>query len=273
MTNHILSIDQGTTSSRAILFDQAGAVVTSSQYEFTQHFPDDGWVEHDPEQIWQTTLRACKDVIAHSGHHPCTIGITNQRETTLIWDRRTGETIYNAIVWQDRRTAEFCQSLQQRGCGDDVADRTGLLIDAYFSASKIAWILDHVEGARQRAENGELAFGTVDSFLIWRLTGGRVHATDATNASRTMLFNINTQTWDQTLLDLFAVPRSLLPEVRDCADPGLFSTRYGQEHLWNRLLYGNEHWRISCQVQQSIAYYRRISTQWKSHLCPGGFHF
>jgi len=218
MTNHILSIDQGTTSSRAILFDQAGAVVTSSQYEFTQHFPDDGWVEHDPEQIWQTTLRACKDVIAHSGHHPCTIGITNQRETTLIWDRRTGETIYNAIVWQDRRTAEFCQSLQQRGCGDDVADRTGLLIDAYFSASKIAWILDHVEGARQRAENGELAFGTVDSFLIWRLTGGRVHATDATNASRTMLFNINTQTWDQTLLDLFAVPRSLLPEVRDCAD-------------------------------------------------------
>jgi len=218
MSQYILSIDQGTTSSRALLFDAKGAHVATSQCEFPQYFPDDGWVEHNPEDIWSTTLNVCKDVISKvsdSLESIVGIGITNQRETTIVWDRNTGVPIYKAIVWQDRRTAEFCQYLHDKGVEQIIADKTGLLIDPYFSASKIRWILENVEGAREKAERGELAFGTVDCFLLWRLTDGLSHATDATNASRTSLFNIHTQEWDDELLELFEIPRSLLPEVKD----------------------------------------------------------
>ena len=218
---YILAIDQGTTSSRAIVFDQAGRIVSVAQEEFTQHYPADGWVEHDPEDIWRTTLStaqtAFKEAEATGGKVEA-IGITNQRETTLLWDRITGETIHNAIVWQDRRTAEFCRSLCNNGAEKVIAAKTGLVLDPYFSASKAAWVLDNVDSARTRAENGEIAFGTVDSFLIWRLTNGAVHATDATNASRTSLYNIHGNCWDDELIELFRVPSEVLPEVRDCAD-------------------------------------------------------
>ena len=215
----ILAIDQGTTSSRAIVFDGEGKRLATAQREFTQIFPDRGWVEHDPEEIWSTTLAVCREVMAGHGERVAVIGITNQRETTIVWDRASGKPIHNAIVWQDRRTAGVCRELQEQGHEEAVAERSGLVVDPYFSATKVAWILDAVEGARGRAERGELAFGTVDSFLLWRLTGGRVHATDVTNASRTNLFNIHTRTWDDYLLDLFRVPRALLPGVRDCAAP------------------------------------------------------
>jgi len=217
----IVAIDQGTTSSRAIAFDLQGNIVTTSQYEFTQYFPQSGWVEHDPEEIWETTLRAVKDVLGSpqlSGRPIIGIGITNQRETSVIWDRVTGKPIYNAIVWQDRRTAQACRDLEASGHLESVQAKTGLLLDPYFSATKVAWILDNVNGARAAADAGDLAFGTIDSFLIWRLTAGAVHATDATNASRTSLFNIEKNNWDNELLGLFNVPHSLLPEVRDCAD-------------------------------------------------------
>ncbi|TDJ16507.1 MAG: glycerol kinase [Gammaproteobacteria bacterium] len=214
----ILAIDQGTTSSRAMVFDATGKAHATAQTEFAQHYPKDGWVEHDPEEIWSTTLDVCRQAIAAvDGKAIAAIGITNQRETTIVWDRGTGKPVYRAIVWQDRRTAEHCDQLRTAGHEDLVARRTGLLLDPYFSATKIAWILDHVDGARAKAERGDLAFGTVDCFLLWRLTGGRVHATDATNASRTMLFDIHSQSWDQELLDLFRVPRAILPRVRDCA--------------------------------------------------------
>ncbi len=218
MKRNILAIDQGTTSSRAIVFAPDGALVDSSQYGFSQIYPDDGWVEHDPADIWETTLRAVRDVLSRSGDDLAVVGITNQRETTVLWDRISGEPVYNAIVWQDRRTAEQCARLRELGHDREISERTGLLLDAYFSATKIAWILDHVAGARSRAQRGELMFGTVDCFLVWKLTGGRVHATDATNASRTLLFNIHTQAWDDDLLALFDIPKSLLPEVRDSAD-------------------------------------------------------
>jgi glycerol kinase len=215
----ILSIDQGTTSSRAILFDAGGSALAMAQKEFTQHFPRDGWVEHDPEEIWSSTVDVCRQACTQGVDSKtiAAIGITNQRETTLLWDRRTGRAIYPAIVWQDRRTAEHCDRLRAAGHGDLITRKTGLLLDPYFSATKIAWILDNVDGARDKAAAGELAFGTVDSFLLWRLTGGRVHATDATNASRTLLFDIHSQDWDDALLDVFRVPRAILPEVRDCA--------------------------------------------------------
>ncbi len=230
MTSYLLSIDQGTTSSRAILFDREGRSAGVAQEEFPQHFPHDGWVEHHPEDIWQSVQRTCRQVLDNAGvavKDVAAIGITNQRETTLVWDRRTGVPLYNAIVWQDRRTSDICRSLADAGHTDFIRERTGLLIDPYFSATKLKWLLDHVEGARERAERGELAFGTVDSFLLWRLTGGRVHATDATNASRTALFNIHRQQWDDELLALFDIPASLLPDVRDSsadygrADPDL----------------------------------------------------
>jgi len=213
----ILAIDQGTTSSRAILFDAALQVVGRGQAEFPQHYPQPGWVEHDPEDIWASVQAAIRGALA--GVAPAqvaAIGITNQRETTLIWDRATGQPIHRAIVWQDRRTADRCDRL--RGDEPGITARTGLLLDPYFSATKIGWLLDHVPGARARAERGDLAFGTVDSFLIWRLTGGRVHATDATNAARTMLFDIHRGCWDADLCALFGVPMALLPTVRDCAD-------------------------------------------------------
>ncbi|AHI32494.1 MULTISPECIES: glycerol kinase GlpK [Marinobacter] len=220
MTQYILSIDQGTTSSRAILFTLDGNIHATSQQEFPQHFPASGWVEHEPEDIWRTVQETCDDVMARGcgdNDEVVAVGITNQRETTVLWDRATGEAIYPAIVWQDRRTADWCESLKKQSLEPSVNNKTGLLIDPYFSATKIRWILDNVPGARQRAERGELAFGTIDSFLLWRLTGGREHRTDATNASRTLLFNIHDQDWDPELLDLFGIPASLLPQVMDSA--------------------------------------------------------
>lgn len=221
LDNCILAIDQGTTSTRAIVFSASGKVVCSAQQEFTQHYPKDGWVEHDPEEIWSGTITVCQKALADAKSQNATvvtIGITNQRETTLVWDRKTGEPIYNAIVWQDRRTAATCDKLRTDETLGLVQAKSGLLLDPYFSATKVAWILDNVSGARNRAEAGELAFGTVDSFLIWRLTGGKQHLTDVTNASRTNLFNINTLQWDDELLALFDVPATLLPEVKQCAD-------------------------------------------------------
>jgi len=216
----LMALDQGTTSTRAMIFDGGGDVIAMAQQEFPQHFPADGWVEHEGEDIWQSAVAVVGEAMAHAGVTAAgiaSIGITNQRETTLIWDRATGEPIHRAIVWQDRRTADICKAQSHRDAANIVRERTGLLIDPYFSATKIAWLLDNVEGARQRAERGELAFGTVDSFLLWRLTGGRVHATDATNASRTLLFDIRRQAWDEELLDLFRVPAAVLPQVRDSA--------------------------------------------------------
>ena len=220
MARYIMAIDQGTTSSRAMLFDEQVRVAGIAQQEFAQHFPKSGWVEHDPEDIWRTVVATVRDALKMAGASAAdivAIGITNQRETTVVWERATGKPIYNAIVWQDRRTAQTCQELAAAGHGSLVAEKTGLRIDPYFSATKIAWILDHVPGARQEAERGALAFGTIDCFLLWRLTGGRVHATDATNAARTCLLDIHTGEWDEALLDVFRVPRSLLPEVRDNA--------------------------------------------------------
>ena len=220
MTKFILAIDQGTTSSRAIVFDGDRKIVGVGQKEFTQHFPNDGWVEHDPEEIWESVVWAVKTALTEAGVGAgdiAAIGITNQRETTVIWDRATGKPIHNAIVWQDRRTAALCAELKAAGHEPDVTARTGLLLDPYFSGTKVKWLLDTVEGARARAEKGELAFGTVDSFLIWRLTGGKVHATDATNAARTLLFNIAKNEWDADLCALLGVPMGILPEVKDCA--------------------------------------------------------
>ena len=213
---HVLAIDQGTSSSRAVLFDDELNVVNSAQQEFAQIYPQPGWVEHDPEAIWDSVTTTVGEVAVQSPPLAA-IGITNQRETTLIWERDTGRCIYNAIVWQDRRTANTCRELSAAGHDSLVAGKTGLRLDPYFSATKIGWLLDNVVGARKRAVAGELAFGTVDCFLIWRLTGGRVHATDASNASRTLLFDIHKQEWDDELLEIFDVPRSLLPEVHDCA--------------------------------------------------------
>ncbi|MCS6759060.1 MAG: glycerol kinase GlpK [Candidatus Devosia euplotis] len=221
MSGYILAIDQGTTSSRAIVFAQDRSVAGAGQKEFTQIFPQDGWVEHDPEEIWESVLWAVKAALTDAGiaaSDVAAIGITNQRETTLIWDRQTGKPIHNAIVWQDRRTAAHCAWLKSRGHEAPVTEKTGLLLDPYFSGTKIEWLLKNVDGARGRAEAGELAFGAVDSFLIWRLTGGKRHVTDATNAGRTLLFDIATNDWDDALLDLFTAPRALLPKALDCSD-------------------------------------------------------
>ena len=217
----IIAIDQGTTSSRAILFDEAGSILAQRSAEFPQHFPANGWVEHDPEDIWQTTVDVTSAMVVEArsrGSLPIAIGISNQRETAIIWDRNTGKPIHNAIVWQDRRTADTCAAMKNAGKEVMVIEKTGLLLDPYFTATKLSWILDKVNGARDRAIRGELCFGTVDSFLIWRLTGGRMHVTDATNASRTSLYNIHQNDWDDELLDLFGVPRTGLPDVMDCAD-------------------------------------------------------
>ncbi len=213
----ILALDQGTTSSRAIVFDAAGAIRAVAQKEFTQHFPRPGWVEHDPEEIWATQLAVAGEAIARAGIHAgdvAAIGITNQRETTVVWDRASGRPVYNAIVWQDRRTAAACDALKARGLEEQVAGKTGLVLDAYFSGTKLAWILDNVPGARARAEAGELLFGTVDTWLAWKLSGGAAHVTDPSNASRTLLYNIHTGSWDDELLQLLNVPRKLLPVVR-----------------------------------------------------------
>lgn len=214
----ILSIDQGTTSSRAMVFDESFTIVASDQQEFAQHFPHDGWVEHDAEEIWRTVVDTCRTAISNLDCKIAAIGITNQRETTIVWDRQTGKPVYNAIVWQDRRTADWCSSLKKQGLESTISSKTGLLLDPYFSASKIRWILENIDGARAKAENGDLAFGTVDTYLIWKLTQGHVHATDATNASRTSLYNIHNGNWDGELLDIFEIPESLLPTVKNCAD-------------------------------------------------------
>lgn len=221
MTGHILAIDQGTTSTRAILFDGEMKVAGSKQQEFTQHYPASGWVEHDPEEIWGTVVATVKGALKAAGREAsdvAAIGITNQRETVVIWDKATGKPIHNAVVWQDRRTAALCQKLKKQGLEKKFSKKTGLLLDPYFSGTKIAWMLDKVKGARKRAEKGELLAGTIDSFLIWRLTGGKVHATDATNASRTLVYNIEKNVWDDELLSILRIPAAMLPEVKDCAD-------------------------------------------------------
>lgn len=231
MASHILAIDQGTTSSRAIVFNDQLEIVGVGQQEFQQFFPQSGWVEHDPEEIWGSTLATCRIALEKArlmAADITAIGITNQRETTIIWDRESGKPVYKAIVWQDRRTSEYCNELRAAGYNPLITEKTGLLLDSYFSGTKIKWLLDHVPGAREKAVAGKLAFGTIDSFLLWRLTGGKVHATDATNASRTMLFNIHDNCWDQELLALLNLPAALLPEVRDSSadfgttDPALF---------------------------------------------------
>jgi glycerol kinase len=217
---HILAIDQGTTSTRAILFDVEGRPVASVQRELQQLYPADGWVEHDPEHIWADTLAVCREAMESAGlgaRDLAAIGITNQRETTILWERATGRPVHNAIVWQDRRTAPLCRALEAEGLDLPIRERTGLVVDPYFSATKLAWLLDHVPGARAAAERGDLAFGTVDCFLLWRLTGGAVHATDASNAARTMLFDIRRQEWDEELLERLRIPAAVLPRVVDCA--------------------------------------------------------
>src|ERR1700758_2773072 len=216
----VLAIDQGTTSSRAIVFRADISIAATAQAEFPQHFPASGWVEHEPEDIWTSTVAVCREALNKAGLSAkdiAAIGITNQRETTVVWDRATGQAVHRPIVWQDRRTADICARLKAEGCEPIISKKTGLIIDPYFSGTKVAWILDHVPGARARAERGELLFGTVDCYLLWRLTGGRVHATDATNASRTLLFNIHTGQGDDELTKILRVPRAMLPEVRDCA--------------------------------------------------------
>ena len=218
MAAHILAIDQGTTSSRAIVFRSDISIAAQAQQEFPQHFPASGWVEHEPEDIWTSTIATCREAMKKanvSAKDVAAIGITNQRETTIVWDRATGKAVHRAIVWQDRRTADICAKLKAHGHEPTISAKTGLIVDPYFSGTKIAWILDHVPGARERAERGELLFGTVDSYLLWRLTGGKVHATDATNASRTLLFDIHKGKWDDDLLKILRVPRSMLPDVRD----------------------------------------------------------
>jgi len=221
MSGFVLAIDQGTTSTRAIIFDEKTRAVGVGQEEFPQHFPASGWVEHDPEDIWRTVVSTVKLALASAGlsaRDIAAIGITNQRETVVMWDRETGKAVHNAIVWQDRRTAPLCEELRNSGLEHTFTRKTGLLLDPYFSGTKLAWLLDHVEGARRKAEEGRLLAGTIDSFVIWRLTGGRIHATDATNAARTLLYNIETNEWDEELLSILRVPRTLLAEVKDTAD-------------------------------------------------------
>jgi glycerol kinase len=232
MKEFILALDQGTTSSRAIIFDHNGLPVATAQKEFAQIYPKPGWVEHDPDEIWSTQAGVAFEAIAKAGIESVNIagiGITNQRETTVVWDRKTGKPVYNAIVWQDRRTADFCEQLKNNGQGPTILEKTGLIIDAYFSATKVRWILDNVKDARRLAEDGQLIFGTIDSWLVWNLTQGQLHITDVSNASRTMLFNIQTLRWDEDLLKLFNIPASMLPEVRSSSEnyretEGVFST-------------------------------------------------
>lgn len=221
MSNYILSLDQGTTSSRAIVFDKQGTIISIAQKEFPQLFPQPGWVEHDANEIWSTQIGVAAEAITKAGlsvKNIAAIGITNQRETTVVWNKRTGLPVYQAIVWQDRRTADYCDSLKQQGLAKTIQTKTGLVIDAYFSATKLKWILDEVKGVRELADKGDILFGTIDSWLLWKLSNGKVHATDVSNASRTMLFNIHTQQWDNELLQLFDIPASVLPEVRSSSE-------------------------------------------------------
>ncbi|RDY59451.1 glycerol kinase GlpK [Flagellimonas nanhaiensis] len=222
MDQYILALDQGTTSSRAVVFDKKGTIISVAQKEFTQIFPKPGWVEHDPAEIWATQAGMAAEAVSAKGlkgEQMAAIGITNQRETVVVWDRNTGEPVYNAIVWQDKRTADFCDSLKSQGKSEMIREKTGLVIDSYFSGTKVKWILDNVEGVRERAEAGNLALGTIDTWLIWKMTEGKLHITDVTNASRTLFFNINTMDWDDELLELLTIPKSMLPEVRQSSEP------------------------------------------------------
>ena len=248
---YLLALDQGTSSSRSIVFDIEGHVVAQSQLELTQIYPQPGWVEHDPLEIWRTQLSTARTVLAKAGieaHDVRAIGITNQRETTLVWNRKTGLPVHHAIVWQDRRAEPTCVALRERGLADTIKAKTGLLVDAYFSGTKLKWILDNVASARQQAANGELAFGTVDTWLIWQLTHGAVHATDVSNASRTMLFNVHTNQWDAELLQALDIPACLMPHWRRrrrpakrLVWPSLLQSRHGQKHLWHWLLHADAH--------------------------------
>ena len=298
---HVLAIDQGTTSTRAIVFNAQARTVALARREFAQHYPASGWVEHDAEDIWHDTVEVVREAIERAGCGPqgiAALGITNQRETTVVWERATGRPIHRAIVWQDRRTADECARLKLAGAEALVSARTGLLLDPYFSATKLAWILDNVAGARARAERGELAFGTIDSFLLWRLTGGRVHATDATNASRTLLFDIHRQEWDEELLALLRVPRALLPQVRDSSEvygasdaalfgralpdrrhrrgpaggpvrPGVLCAGHGQVHLRHRLLRAAQYRLRRGGLQEPHADHGRLPHRRAHHLRDG----
>lgn len=221
MDQFILSLDQGTTSSRAIVFDKKGGIVSIAQKEFKQYFPKPGWVEHDPQEIWSTQAGVAAEATVSkglNGKNIAGIGITNQRETVVVWDKNTGEPVYNAIVWQDKRTADYCEELKENGKAEMIQEKTGLVIDSYFAGTKVKWILDNVDGAREKAEAGDLILGTIDTWLIWKFTKGDLHVTDVTNACRTLLFNINTMEWDEELLELFDVPKSMLPEVKDSSE-------------------------------------------------------
>ena len=234
MDQYILALDQGTTSCRALVFDKNGSIVSTAQKEFTQYFPQPGWVEHDALEIWSTQVGMAAEAVTKKGlvaSEIAAIGITNQRETVVVWDKTTGIPVYNAIVWQDKRTADYCDSLKKAGKGPLIREKTGLVIDAYFSGTKVKWILDHVEGAREKAEAGDLLMGTIDTWLIWNLSKGALHITDVTNACRTLFFNINTLSWDEELLELFGIPSSMLPEVKQSSEvyghtsDGLFASR------------------------------------------------
>ena len=300
-----MALDAGTTSNRCILFDQKGQIVSLAQKEFTQRFPKPGWVEHDANEIWSTMLGVAVEAMQKAGasyEDIAAIGITNQRETTIVWDKKTGEPVYNAIVWQCRRTSEYCDSLMERGLVDRFREKTGLVIDAYFSATKLKWILDEVPGVRERAERGDLYFGTVETWLIWKLTKGAVHVTDYSNASRTLLFNINTLDWDEDILKELNIPRCMLPKpmpsscVYGCADPAffwrkdshrwsgrrpavcivrtdLFYTGRCKKHLWNRLFSVDEHRRRAGIFGKWAGYNHRLGNQWESLLCTGRIHF
>ena len=258
MNQFILALDQGTSSSRAIVFDKEGQIRSVSQKEFTQHFPQPGWVEHDPMEIWSSQAAVIAEAITKIGINGLDIagiGITNQRETTIVWDAETGEPVYNAIVWQDRRTSEYCDSLKEKGLTDKIREKTGLIIDAYFSATKVRWILDNVKGAREKAEKGQLRFGTVDTWLIWMLTRGEKHVTDVSNASRTMLFNIHTLSWDEELLELFDIPMSMMPQACSSSEIyGYTKTRFSKEHIRNRLLPSYEQRKQAYHVKEQPAH-------------------
>ena len=299
MSRYVLALDQGTTSSRAILFDNEQNIIAVRQREFEQLYPQQGWVEHDPMEIWTTTARALSEAVDSAHIDPkriAAIGITNQRETTILWDRRTGAPVYNAIVWQCRRTAPLCDQLTAQGLGGTVQQKTGLLIDAYSSDTKLRWLLDNVPGVRERAERGELCAGTVDSWLIWNLTGGKAHVTDHSNASRTMLFNIHTLQWDEELCRALEIPMSLLPQPRSNSEiygtvapnlpgledlvgipicgsavrPGLLCPRPGQKHLRHRLLYADERGTGGGHLPGGTGDLRGLDPGAEHHLCPGG---
>lgn len=299
---YIVALDQGTTSSRAVVMDHDANIVSVSQREFEQIYPKPGWVEHDPMEIWASQSSTLVEVLAKadiSSDQIAAIGITNQRETAIVWERETGKPIYNAIVWQCRRTANICEQLKRDGLEDYIRDNTGLVVDPYFSGTKVKWILDHVEGSRERAKRGELLFGTVDTWLIWKMTQGRVHVTDYTNASRTMLFNIHDLDWDDKMLDVLDIPRAMLPQVRKSSEvygqtniggkggtripiagiaggsagralrPTVRKGRNGKEHLRHRLLYADEHRRESGKIGKRPADHHRLRPKRRSQLCAG----